>query len=61
MTRLEINVNDETASALREIADTNDISITEAVRRCVSVYAFFDKAVRDGTKIHLIPRNHPID
>lgn len=38
LTRLSVNLNEETAEALREIADSRGISFTEAVRRSIGVY-----------------------
>lgn len=37
LTRLSVNVNEETAAALAEYARRAGISLTEAVRRCVAV------------------------
>ena len=40
LVRLNVNLNKETAAALKEIAAKQDISLTEAVRRAVSVLKF---------------------
>jgi predicted transcriptional regulator len=53
--RLNVNVNDETAQALREIADRRDLSVTEVVRRAVSVYKFVeDEVFENGKTLQLI-------
>lgn len=49
--RLNINMNEETAAALRELAQRKQISITEAVRRAISVYKFFEDELAEGRKI----------
>lgn len=52
-TRLNININDETAAVLREIAAADDTSVTEVVRRAVSAYKFFRDAAANGQDIEL--------
>ena len=49
-TRLHVNVNDETAAALRGLAAKRQTSVTEIVRRAVSVYKFVEDEVVDGDK-----------
>lgn len=44
-TRLSVNINDETAAALRELAERHETSVTEIVRRATGLYKF----VRDET------------
>lgn len=39
-TRLGVNVNAETAAALRELAAEHHVSVTEVVRRAVGLYQF---------------------
>jgi hypothetical protein len=51
LTRLSINLNAETADALRKIAARRGISYTEAVRRAIAVYTFIDDEVQGGAKI----------
>lgn len=40
MTRLSVNINDETAANLRRIAAELDINVTEVVRRSVTTFAY---------------------
>jgi len=47
-TRLHINVNDETAIVLRELAEKKCITVTELVRRATSVYTFWADEVESG-------------
>ena len=56
-TRLSININDETAQALRELADESGTTVTEVVRRAVSVYKFFDDARDEVKTIQLVSPN----
>jgi len=49
-TRLSVNINDETASALRSMAERRQTTVTEIVRRAVSVYKFVEDEVVDGDK-----------
>lgn len=49
-TRLNINVNDETAKVLKELAARRQTTVTEIVRRAVSVYKFVEDEVVDGNK-----------
>jgi hypothetical protein len=50
-TRLNVNINDETAAALRELAERRQTTVTEIVRRAVSVYKFVEDEVVDGNKV----------
>jgi hypothetical protein len=49
--RLNVNLNAETAAALRKIADEREISFTEAVRRAISVYNFIDEETQAGRRV----------
>ena len=49
-TRLSVNINDETAAALRDLAKRRQTTVTEVVRRAVSVYKFVEDEVVDGDK-----------
>lgn len=53
-TRLSVNINDATAKTLRDTVDSNGVTITEAVRRAVAVYEFFDQARRRGDTIQVV-------
>ena len=46
--RLSVNMNEETAQALKE---KNGLSVTEAVRRAISVYKFVNDELESGRKI----------
>lgn len=52
LVRLEVNVNQETADALRSIMRKNGISATEAVRRAIAVNYYLSQEYAKGRKIH---------
>ncbi len=51
MTRLEVNINDETALALRQLAALHNTNVTEVVRRAVSVYKFVSDETGQGKQL----------
>lgn len=58
LVRLNVNLNAETARALREIANDREISYTEAVRRAISVYNFIEAEVKNGRHIQTADSSH---
>jgi hypothetical protein len=58
--RLSVNLSQEVAQALREVADRHGCSITEAVRRCVSTQKYIEDNVEAGAKILLEAPNQPL-
>lgn len=51
--RLSVNINDETRAALEELSTRRQVTVTETVRRAVSVYKFIEDQVRDGKSLQL--------
>jgi Ribbon-helix-helix protein, copG family len=51
--RLSVNLNPEVADELKQYAGRKGISITEAVRRAITVLAFVDSAQSRGASLHL--------
>lgn len=49
--RLSVNINDESAKILREVAAERGITTTEAVRRAIALLGFFEDARRADTKL----------
>lgn len=47
--RLSVNMNTETTEALREIAEKQGVSVTEAVRRVVAVAHFVESETSKGS------------
>ena len=54
LVRLSVNLNQETADALKEIAEETGISLTEAVRRAISVYKFVDDEIDAGHRVQTV-------
>lgn len=52
-TRLNVNLNEETAAALKEIARKRDISITEAIRRAIALLKFIEDETAAGHRIQV--------
>ena len=51
--RLSVNVNDETAQALSDYANKRGVTVTEAVRRAVSMQKFFEDVWLDGHDVFI--------
>jgi hypothetical protein len=58
--RLSVNLSPEVADALQWIAQRNKLSITEAVRRCISTQRYIDKAQDNGAKILIEEPGQPV-
>ena len=52
--KLNININDETKAALEELASRRGITVTETVRRAVSVYKYIEDEMDAGGKLQVI-------
>lgn len=52
--RLSVNLNVDSARALREYAATNHVSATEAVRRAIAVLKYVDDERRSGRAIQSV-------
>jgi predicted transcriptional regulator len=48
--RLSVNLNDETAEALKKMADRRRRTVTETIKDLVSNQAFIDEEVEKGSK-----------
>jgi len=58
--RLNININSETETALLDLAKREAASITETVRRAVSVYKYVYDEVQKGKKLQLVDNDEII-
>ncbi|WP_258059977.1 MULTISPECIES: CopG family transcriptional regulator [unclassified Rathayibacter] len=54
LVRLSINMNPETAAALKEFAQAKRLSYTEAVRRAIAIAKYIEDEVREGRKIQTV-------
>jgi predicted transcriptional regulator len=52
--RLSVNINDETAAALDELARKRQTTVTEIVRRAISVYKFIEDETESGKRLQLV-------
>lgn len=59
-TRLNVNVNDETAAALRGLAERDGTTVTEQIRRAVGVLAFFEERRAAGYRVRLVDRDKSV-
>lgn len=50
VTRLSINISEDTAAALRELAAKHDMTVTDVVRRVVGVYKYLEDETKDNSK-----------
>jgi aerobic-type carbon monoxide dehydrogenase small subunit (CoxS/CutS family) len=52
LVRLSVNINEETAAALRREAAIAGVSVTEMIRRCVAVTTFVNEEIRSGRVVY---------
>ncbi|OHV27753.1 MULTISPECIES: ribbon-helix-helix protein, CopG family [Pseudofrankia] len=52
-TRLSVNINQESAAALKEITERRGISNTEAIRRAIAIYKLIEEETANGNKIQI--------
>lgn len=57
LTRLSVNISQETLKALEEVANDKGISMTEAVRRLIGYGIIVHRSIRDGNDV-LIRKGH---
>lgn len=50
-TRLNVNINSQTAAALKGYSEANEVSVTESVRRLVAVGDYIAKAQASGCDV----------
>ena len=53
LVRLSVNLSPDLADELKQYAGHKGISITEAIRRAITVLAFVDSAQSRGASLHL--------
>jgi len=52
--RLNVNLNTETADTLKKISDEHGLSLTEVVRRAISLYSFIEDETERGNRIQTV-------
>lgn len=53
LTRLSVNLNAETAAALRSYADRHGLSFTESIRKMIGVTVYVDAQVVAGRTVYI--------
>lgn len=53
LVRLSVNLSPEVADELKGYASRKGVSVTEAVRRAITVLSFVEKAKERGASLHL--------
>lgn len=56
--RLSVNINDECVAALTDLRDRRGETITEVIRRAISVYKFIEDEVAQGKTIQTVDDTH---
>ena len=51
--RLNVNLNAATADALKKLSEEQGVSLTEVVRRAISLYDFIDDERRSGNRVQM--------
>lgn len=60
ITRLSVNVNDETRTAVDELTARHDTTEAEVLRRAVGVYKYVnDQLATTGMELHLVHGDEP--
>lgn len=54
LARLSVNLNQETATALKELSKRRGLTATEVVRRSISLQKFLQGERRRGRKVHTL-------
>ncbi|MDJ0401243.1 hypothetical protein QNA28_22675 [Rhodococcus rhodochrous] len=51
--KISVNLSDEVLGAARDLADRNNVTLTEVLRRAISTQVFLEEAQREGKAILL--------
>jgi len=57
LVRLSVNMNPETAEALKQFAASKHLSYTEAVRRAIAIAKYISDEVSEGRKVQTVDEN----
>lgn len=57
MTRLSVNINDETAAFIKDCMNAEGRTATEIVRRMASVYCTVTRAIAYGERVMFVDEN----
>lgn len=54
LVRLSVNMNPETAAALKEFAQSKHLTYTEAIRRAIAIAKYIEDEVQEGRKVQTV-------
>lgn len=57
LVRLNVNMNEQTAKDLKELADRDGLSFTETIRRAIAIYKYIRDEVRQGRIIQTMDQD----
>lgn len=57
LVRLNVNMNRETANALKELKNQEGLSLTETVRRAIAVYKYVYDEVKKGRVVQTMDKD----
>ncbi|WP_195849367.1 ribbon-helix-helix protein, CopG family [Arthrobacter sp. AQ5-05] len=57
LVRLNVNMNEKTAKELREVAESEGLSITEVVRRAIALYRYVRSETKRGRVISIMDKD----
>jgi len=60
MPRLSINISEDTALALKTLANEHETSVTDIVRRAVAVYDYIETQTKDDKRLQLVDKNNHV-
>jgi predicted transcriptional regulator len=52
-TKISVNLSDEVLTALRELAERDNVTMTESLRRAISTFKLLQDAQREGKSVLL--------
>jgi hypothetical protein len=61
MSRLNVNINDETSDALLDLAVRRNSSVTDIVGRAVEVYRVIEEATAAGKTVRLVGEDEIVE
>lgn len=56
-TRLNVNINSQTANDLKDISSREQLSVTETVRRLIPMGAYIYRHLLDGFNVQLVDKD----
>jgi hypothetical protein len=57
LVRLNVNMNEETATALKDLSDKQGLSLTETIRRAIAIYKFVYDEFKSGRVVQTMDKD----